>query len=121
MALLLPRELPSGVTTQYHRILKANFDFNPPPPYRADGVFVLVTLEVGEYLTEEHRRAGRDPVRREVLTIPASEATKSILKDIYAFLGSMPPSTVEVNRDAEEGMSPPPPVPLYGYEGGTAA
>ena len=120
MALLLPRDLPSGVTTTYHRILRANFNFNPPPEYLAEGIEVLVELVVGEYLSQEARLAGKQPVRHEVFTIPAN--SKSILTDIYRFLGADPAEDLAViNSDALDGIPDTPPPPTYGYEGALPA
>jgi len=103
MAMSLPRELPSGVTTTYHRILRANFNFNPPPAYQADGITVLVELEIGEYLSHEARLDGKNPVRSEVRCIPANEGTKSVLDAIYQFL-SQPPG--EGAQFGYEGAAP---------------
>jgi hypothetical protein len=105
MALLIERELPSGVRTTYHRILRCNFNFNPPKAYQDDGIFVMVEIEVGEYLSEEARRDGRDPARREVFSIPADAGTKSVMSSIYAFLAKV----------GEEGDR------TFGYEGAASA
>ena len=86
MALQLPKEHPSGVVAAYHRILRCSIDFAPQAAN--EGVTgPLVTVEIGEYLDEVSRRAGKLPVRTEVKTLVLSDLQGKDLRDvIYAEL-----------------------------------
>jgi hypothetical protein len=127
MALLLPKETASGVVASYHRILRCSIDF--APANANPGVTgPIVTAEIGEYLDEDSRRAGKYPVRTEVKTLVLdSLADKDIRDLLYAEL-SKPVEYVQVPipehlKDDPATITNPyfqsriPKRPALGYEG----
>lgn len=62
MAMSKPKEHPSGVTAQYHRIVSISANFNPPPGYVQSGFDCVAQVEIASYLDADARAAGKSPV-----------------------------------------------------------
>lgn len=89
MALQLDKALPSGVTATYHRILSMSVQYNLVG-MNPGMTGPLVTLEIGEYLSQEARDSGATPLRTEVRSFMATEDIKAFLGPIYTILASQP-------------------------------
>lgn len=115
MALLLEKQLPSGVVVSYHRILSINVNFN-----RAglnEGVTgPLCTVEIGEYLSKEARDAGSIPVRTEVRSFVSSDDIKQFCAPLYRML-SAPMTFLDLSPEENPSGDPQPARPYLGYEG----
>jgi hypothetical protein len=70
MALILDKELPSGVVASYHRILRFTVDYQPMNPEVREPV---VTVEIGEYVDGNVRAAGKWPIRTETKAFALSD------------------------------------------------
>jgi hypothetical protein len=125
MALELEKQLPSGVSARYHRILRLSVDYQPLNPEVREPV---VTVEIGEYLNEAARRDGKWPLRTEVKTFLLSEWSNKDPRDaIYTEL-TKPVEYVQVPipehlKDDPATLTNPyfqtsiPKRPALGYEG----
>lgn len=96
MALSKTIELPSGVTVTYHRILRIAANY--------EGAKGMIQAEIGSYLDEDARRAGREPVRVQhvQLAIDGIEASREA---IYAALAApIPLREVMAPKDGAKAL-----------------
>ena len=98
MAITCSKELPTGVTVAYHRVMEAVMNYD-------NGSCLL---KIGSYVNEEVRRAGKNPVEIKHLTLHFSggDIPDNPRQHFYEQAMLPPPKAVPM---VEGG---PPPVPV---------